>query len=120
MICHLNEIIKERKILSPPSFVPYLNSDNVLIEKKKIHRLLQTLILKSRLLYKQHTYNSIISHTKQRCLNYQDNPKTIIDSLLNRSKRVIKLNRLIIKDNFDNKMLITDPTQIKSATIYHF
>ncbi len=52
MICHLNEIIKERKILSPPSFVPYLNSDNVLIEKKKIHRLLQTLILESHLLYK--------------------------------------------------------------------
>jgi len=44
----------------------------------------------------------------------------MLDSLLNRTKRIIKLDRLIIKDDFDNKMLITDLTQIKTATIYHF
>jgi len=44
----------------------------------------------------------------------------MLDSLLNRTKRVIKLDRLIIKDAFNNKMLITDPIQIKTATVHHF
>ncbi len=44
----------------------------------------------------------------------------MLDSLLNRSKRIIKLDRLIIKDNSDNEMFIMDPTHIKTATVYHF
>ena len=44
----------------------------------------------------------------------------MLDFLLNRTKHVIKLDRLIIKDNFNNSMLITDPNQLKTATVYYF
>ena len=79
MICQLNVIIKECQILSLSSFIPYLNDDNVLIEKKKIYQLLQTLIVKSCLSYKQYSHNSIIAFTKQQCINYQDDSKSMLD-----------------------------------------
>ncbi len=51
---------------------------------------------------------------------YKNDSKAILDSLLNRSKCVIKLDQLIIKDDFNNEMLITDSTHIKQATVYYF
>ncbi len=44
----------------------------------------------------------------------------MINSLLNQQKRIIKLNRLIIKDQDDQESLITDSSQIKNACNHHF
>jgi len=89
-------------------------------EKKKIYHMLQVLILKSRMLYKQHTNDSITRFIQQRCQDYQDNPKAMLDSLLNRSKHVIHLDRLVVKDHHNDPILITDPDTIKQATVHHF
>jgi len=60
-------------------FATLLTSYNVLVEKKKIYQLLQTLIVKSCLSYKQYSHNSIIAFTKQQCINYQDDSKSMLD-----------------------------------------
>ncbi len=57
---------------------------------------------------------------QQRYQNYQDNPKVMLDSLLNHFKRVIRLNRLVINDSHGDQILLTDPIAIKQATIHHF
>src|SRR6266498_3906072 len=63
----------------------------------------KALILESQLLYKQHTTNSMTRFIQQRCQDFQDNPKAMLDSLLNRSKRVIRLDRLVVKDYKDDQ-----------------
>ncbi len=82
--------------------------------------MLQALILESQLLYKQHATDSMIRFIQQRCQDYQDNPKAMLNSLLNRSKRVIRLDRLVVKDSRGDQILLTDPAAIKQATIHHF
>ncbi len=72
------------------------------------------------MLYKQYTNDSMIQFIQQRYQDYQDNPKTMLDSLLNRSKRVIRFDRLVVKDLHDDQILFTDPDVIKQATIHHF
>ena len=44
----------------------------------------------------------------------------MIDLLLNHHKRIIKLDRLIIKDQDGQESLLTDSFQIKNACNYHF
>src|SRR6266542_5301079 len=102
------------------SFVSSFTQHNVWSEKKKIHHMLQALILESRLLYKQHATDSMTRFIQQRCQNYQDNPKAMLDSLLNHSKRVIRLDRLVVKDSYGDQILLTDPAAIKQATVHHF
>src|SRR6266498_3013712 len=104
----------------PTSFVSSLTQENVWSEKKKIHHMIQALILESRLLYKQHATDSMMRFIKKRCQDYQDNPKVMLDSLLNHSKRVIRLDRLVVKDSQGDQILLTDPAAIKQATTYHF
>ena len=65
------------------SFAPTLTRDNVWSEKKKIYHILQALILESCILFKKHTNDSITQFIQQRCQNYHDDPKIMLDSLLN-------------------------------------
>jgi len=44
----------------------------------------------------------------------------MLDSLLNCSKRVIRLDRLVINDSYSDHTFLTDPDAIKQAIIYHF
>ncbi len=44
----------------------------------------------------------------------------MLDSLLNRSRRVIHLDRLVVKDPHNDHILITDSDTIKQATVHHF
>ncbi len=67
-------------------------------EKRKIHQLLQCLIMESKILYQWHKNAAIKQFTQQQYDNYQNNLKAMIDSLLNWQKRIIKLDRLIIKN----------------------
>ncbi len=60
-----------------------ITQENVWSEKKKIYHMLQALILESRMLYKQHIQDSMTKFIQQRYQNYQDNPKAMLDSLLN-------------------------------------
>ena|SRR6266542_2441880 len=64
IVSQLNQIIQEKKILLIVPFATSLISDNILVEKK-IHQLLQTLIIESHLSYKQYSHDSIVIFTKQ-------------------------------------------------------
>jgi len=44
----------------------------------------------------------------------------MLDSLLNHSKRIIRLDHLIVKDSHDDQILLINPNIIKQATIHHF
>jgi hypothetical protein len=57
----------------------------------------------------------------QRCDNLSTNPSKMIDSILNRKKRSIIMNRLLIDiPNSNDKYFSIDPTEIKNAAINHF
>ncbi len=89
-------------------YVNTLTIDNIIEEKRKLHRLLQCLIIESKILYRQYKNTVIKQFTQQWYNNYRNNPKAMIDSLLNQYKRIIKLDKLIIKDQDGQKSLITD------------
>src|SRR6266542_5250736 len=55
----LQNILTQMLTYPPTSFVSLLTQENVWSEKKKIHHMLQALILESQLLYKQHATDSM-------------------------------------------------------------
>jgi len=55
-----------------------------------------------------------------RCSNYDEDLTKMIDSLLNRDKRRIVLDRLLVKDPDHGHVLITDATLIKQHAAQHF
>ncbi len=55
----------------------------------------------------------MIHFIQQRCQDYQDNSKAMLDFLLNHSKRVIRLDHLVVNDFHDDQILLTDPDAIK-------
>ena len=55
-----------------------------------------------------------------RCSNYDEDLTKMIDSLLNRDKRRIVLDRLLVKDPDQGHVLITDVTLIKQHAAQHF
>jgi len=102
------------------SFAAILIQKNVWLEKKKIYHMLQLLIIESCLLHRQHVNESMMKFIQQCCQDYQDSSKTILDSLLNWSKRVIRLDCLVVKDNNNDHILITDLDTIKKTTTHYF
>jgi len=57
----------------------------------------------------------------QRCDNLSTNPSKMIDSILNRKKRSIIMDRLLIDiPNSNDKYFSIDPIEIKNAAINHF
>ena len=58
--------------------------------------------------------------SESKCNDFSDNKSRFISSALSRSKRFITLDRLLITNNSNDLVLITDPKEIKQATINHF
>jgi hypothetical protein len=57
----------------------------------------------------------------KRCDDLKASPSTMIDSILNRKKRTIVMDRLLIEDSSTNtKRFTIDPAEIKQAAINHF
>ncbi len=59
-------------------------------------------------------------YIKKRCQDYAENPNNMIKSLLEKKKRVINLDRIIIKNTDRTEELINDLDNIKQYTIHHF
>ena len=56
-----------------------------------------------------------------RCANYKDDPKKMINSIIDHHQSSIVIDRLLInEENTDNLELITDPDQIKKEVNKHF
>src|SRR5215216_1758466 len=56
----------------------------------------------------------------QRATNYTDAPAKMIDSCLDRTRKTIVLNRVLIDTNTNDPYLELDPDKVKSATMNHF
>src|SRR5215208_8022432 len=57
---------------------------------------------------------------QKRCKDYSDSPSSMISSLLEKKRRIINLDRVIVQDANNNETLITDSASVKQATIQHF
>src|SRR5215216_3485817 len=116
----MEEIIGDMK-LAPISFPPVLNDQSVLEVKRA---LIDTYKMLSNLA-KIDTHNLKVSAIKQlvdkRCDDLLNNTSNMIDSILNRKKNTIILDRLLINDPITgNKRFTVDPNEIKESTRHHF
>jgi len=59
-------------------------------------------------------------NSKLRCFNYEEDLTRMIDSILNRDRRRIVLDRLLVNDPLHDKVLITDPKTIQTHAAQHF
>src|SRR6266540_3489392 len=106
--------------LDPVDFPPLLCLDNVRHVKKQLLTLYKAIYLKARLEQRLLEQKQIQHHIQLRCTNYDKDLTKMIDSILNREKRTILLDRLIIKDPIHGQMLITDPQTIQTHAVQHF
>src|SRR3954467_14618284 len=62
----------------------------------------------------------IHSYEELRCTNFAEQKAAFISSALNRTKRCIVLDRAMSTNANEDECLITDPKEVKKATIKHF
>src|ERR1043165_821220 len=85
-----------------------------------IKRILDHLLSRHQLEHKLMTDKRIEQFIQARCLNYTDNPKKLIDSLLERNKRFIVLDKVVYKDDNSQEQVTVDPDHIKQLTNDYF
>src|SRR6266511_908311 len=96
-----------------------VNFTNVKIVKKQVHTILSFLLTEAKLEDNKYVDEQIKSFVQKRCDNLVDNPTKMIDSLLERQKRRIILDKVIVKEA-ESEVLITDPVKLKAAVNTHF
>src|SRR5581483_873771 len=69
---------------------------------------------------KAHQDKQIKAFVQQRCEDFYDDKKHMIDSFLERTKRTIVIDRVLHTDQQGVQSLVTDPNEIKRLTIDHF
>ena len=98
-----------------------LNENNVLIVKtyiKEMHRSLTVLAKVDTMKLKEIAIQHLVD---KRCDNLLHDTSKMIDSILNRKKRSIVMDRLLINnDNTGVKYFTVDLNEIKEAAIDHF
>ena len=65
------------------------------------------------------TEERIKFHINQRCVDYDQDPSKIIDSILSKHKRKIVIDRLYIVDD-NQETLLLQPDDIKNRVNQHF
>src|SRR5277367_3288495 len=105
-----------------PVAVPdVLNKDNVLLVRQQVISCFNPLYAQCKVLEQKYRTESINKFIAQRCSNYLDNQKGMINSILNRNQRRIVLDRVLIKDEQTDKYnLLTDPSTIAAQVNHHF
>src|ERR1700722_15379144 len=71
------------------------------------------------LLHNQRMNKQIKEFVRTRCEDYKDNQSKMIDSIIERTKRTIVIDR-VLKEKDGQQLLITDPEEIKHITNEHF
>jgi len=113
-------LIIAEQYIDPVDFPPLLNQDNIRLVKKNLLSIYRKLYLKARLEQRLLEHKQIQHHIQLRCNNYDEDLTKMIDSILNRSKRTIVLDRLLVKDPVHGSVLITDVHQIQQHAVQHF
>ena len=99
-----------------PSSIDLNSTDDIRTSIKQLSRIIQA---KYDTLTHALNDKQICKFVRQRCDDYHDNQKHMIDSFLDRSKRTIIIDRVLQIQN-DHQLLVTDPNEIKRLTNEHF
>ena len=102
------------------SFPLSLNSMNCLDVKKDIAALRSIIKIKCKQAEQHWSQQQIKLFADLRCDNYTDNLASFIDSSLERTKRKIVLDRVLINSNHNTPILLTEGKDIKKAINEHF
>src|SRR6185437_8076271 len=108
---------KFRHPLVLPNFIDLHNGNNIHL---LIKDLLKTIGLQYTAKSKAHQDKQIKAFVQQRCEDFYDDKKHMIDSFLERTKRTIVIDRVLHTDQQGVQSLVTDPNEIKRLTIDHF
>ncbi len=115
----IRTIITAQK-LDPIDLPDLLCTSNIRPTKRILLRVYKTIYKKAHYEQRQLEQARITHNIKLRCLQYDGHLTQMIDSLLNRTKRTIVLDRLLVKDPVHGNMLITDATTIKKLAADHY
>ena len=98
-----------------------LNKVNVLLVRRQVTSCFNPLYAQCKVLEQKYRTESINKFIAQRCSNYLDNQKGMINSILERKQRRIVLDRVLTKDDQNDKYtLITDPSAVATEVNHHF
>src|SRR5215216_3996983 len=98
----------------------FLNSSNVREAKKSLNSIYKVLCKLTKMDAKKNTDAQIKSLIGKRCDQLESQPGKMIDSILQRKKRRITLDRVFINNNDGSKQFTLDPDEIKKVAINHF
>src|ERR1043165_5208417 len=101
------------KIDEPQWFTTIKTSLSVSTIHRTVKRILDHLLSRHQLEHKLMTNKRIEHFIQARCLNYTDDPKKLIDSLLERNQRFIVLDKVVYKDDLGHEQVTVDPDHIK-------
>jgi hypothetical protein len=99
----------------------HLSTDSLTSINLKLKELFKILVGLCKTRELSHKRDSITSFINKRCDNLLANPKLMIDSILQRRRRCIVLDRILISDpSSSTQTLVVDPTEICTHTNHHF
>ena len=98
----------------------YITSDNISHHiKRSLHYVIQCLINIDKIERQRLKRIKLKQFLQQRCENYKHNQTQMIDSLLNRQRRRIVIDQVLINDGLSDRLLISSE-DIKTATNLYF
>jgi len=115
----IQQITQEHQ-LDPVTLPSVLTDENARPVKKQLLSIYKTIYHKARLEQRHLEHQQIQHNIQLRCHNYDEDLTKMIDSILNREKRYIVLDRLLYKDPVHGNTLITDAHTIQKHAIAHF
>ena len=101
---------------SPSQWPEMVTSSNLKVCRDKLDNITRTLIRRTRSEYSKYDSQQIKFYTDRRCSDLRDNQSRMIDSLLERTHRKIKLDRVMLDDG----SLTTDEQEINNKVNDHF
>ena len=115
----VQQIIKEHHLESVvlPTII---TMNNVRPLKRQLLTIYKLIYHKVRLEQRHLEQVQMQHNIKLRCFNYEEDLTRMIDSILNRDRRRIVLDRLLVNDPLHGKVLITDPKTIQTHAAQHF
>ncbi len=115
----IQQICKEHQI-DPIDLPSALCANNVRPVKKQLLTVYKIIYQKARMEQRILEHKQIKHNIKLRCTNYDEDLTKMIDSILNREKRCIVLDRLLVKDPVHGNILVTNANTIQQLAVNHF
>src|SRR3990170_1156173 len=88
--------------------------------RRTLHGFIQSLIIKANLGERRHKTHSINKAVRRRCEALENNQSQMLDSLLERDKRKIVIDKVITKDKNNEMVLLTEAEDVKEKVADHF